>query len=62
MRNGGHAEVNVSVSTEERHLGMILCRHCNALIDTLDTSGVKVFYSVCERTECKNAQADDPIR
>jgi len=38
-------------------LGSILCKHCGALIDTLDTEKVITYYSECHQGECKNKQA-----
>jgi hypothetical protein len=34
------------------HLGVILCKHCNHSIDTLDTDNVVIYYSVCEQPDC----------
>jgi len=30
------------------HLGLIVCRHCLNVIDTLDTNRVRIFYGECD--------------
>ncbi|MEX1030303.1 MAG: GapA-binding peptide SR1P [Paenibacillaceae bacterium] len=34
------------------HLGVILCKHCNCIIDTLDTDNVVTYYSECDDPQC----------
>jgi len=34
--------------------GVILCKHCNAQVATLDTRRVAVYYGVCDRLECRS--------
>ena len=33
-------------------LGVILCKYCYHMIDTVDTDGVRIFYGECEQDEC----------
>ncbi|MFC5447841.1 GapA-binding peptide SR1P [Paenibacillus aestuarii] len=42
----------VKVKSVQNDLGVILCKHCNAVIATLPTNGVKKFYNVCSSPEC----------
>jgi|GEM_PF-6235000 len=42
----------VKVKSVHNELGVILCKHCNAVIATLPTNGVKKFYSVCSSPIC----------
>ncbi|MFB9327463.1 GapA-binding peptide SR1P [Paenibacillus aurantiacus] len=37
--------------------GLVLCRHCNEIIDTLPTNGVKKLYSLCDSERCRSLQA-----
>jgi hypothetical protein len=34
-------------------MGVILCRHCSAQIDTVDTNRIATFYGVCDQPECR---------
>ncbi|WP_164821252.1 GapA-binding peptide SR1P [Paenibacillus koleovorans] len=34
------------------NLGVILCKHCSAIIDTVDSENVVTYYSVCQDTSC----------
>jgi hypothetical protein len=34
------------------NLGVILCKHCLEVIDTLDTEGVVTYYSDCQEPHC----------
>jgi len=36
------------------YLGTILCKYCNDIIDIVDTDNVIIFYSACDRQECRN--------
>lgn len=36
------------------NLGVILCKHCNAVIDTLDTEKVMIYYLNCGQCDCEN--------
>lgn len=40
-------------SDKSIHMGVIVCRHCNCIVDTVDTSKIAVFYGVCEKQECR---------
>lgn len=33
-------------------LGVIICKHCGEIIDTLDTENVVTYYSQCDHEEC----------
>lgn len=33
------------------HLGVIICKHCNAMVDTLSTNKVRTYHGVCD--ECR---------
>ena len=33
-------------------LGVIVCKHCGNMIDTLDTSRVITYYAICEQPHC----------
>lgn len=37
--------------------GLVLCRCCNEIIDTLPTNGFKKLYSLCESDRCRNIHA-----
>lgn len=37
-------------------LGTIICKHCDSIIDTLDTEKVTVIYGVCEDSNCISNQ------
>jgi hypothetical protein len=34
------------------HLGMIICKVCNNVVDTLPTNGVTKIYGVCKDIQC----------
>ncbi|WP_282936465.1 GapA-binding peptide SR1P [Paenibacillus sp. RC67] len=34
-------------------LGVIVCKHCGEIIDTVDTEKVITYYSQCDHTQCK---------
>jgi SR1 protein len=36
-------------------LGTIICRHCNCIIDVIDTNRVAFFYTQCNDVNCHNA-------
>lgn len=38
---------------KQNDLGTIVCPHCNEIIDTLPTNGVKVKYMACDRDTCR---------
>jgi hypothetical protein len=38
--------------TRSINLGTILCKHCNEMIDTLDTDRVIIYYGVCDQKAC----------
>ncbi|MEX2415103.1 MAG: GapA-binding peptide SR1P [Paenibacillaceae bacterium] len=35
------------------HLGVILCKYCNSILDTLDTDNVVIYYSECDQDDCR---------
>lgn len=35
------------------NMGVIICRHCNAQVDTVDTDRIATFYGVCDQPECR---------
>lgn len=35
-------------------MGVILCKHCDSVIDTLDTEKVTVYYLECSQANCTN--------
>ncbi|MFE0599180.1 GapA-binding peptide SR1P [Paenibacillus lactis] len=35
------------------NMGVIICRHCSSLVDTVDTNKIAVFYGVCDKPECR---------
>jgi hypothetical protein len=37
-------------------LGTIICKHCDSIIDTLDTEKVTIFYGICEDPNCISNQ------
>ncbi|MFE5319503.1 hypothetical protein ACFQ88_12420 [Paenibacillus sp. NPDC056579] len=44
-----------SISGSHLNLGVILCKHCGEMIDTVDTDRVIVYYSQCEQELCKQS-------
>ncbi|MGU3471431.1 GapA-binding peptide SR1P [Paenibacillus sp. D51F] len=40
--------------------GFVLCKHCNEIMYTLPTNGVKTFYGVCESLNCREQAAGRP--
>ncbi|GKU79976.1 GapA-binding peptide SR1P [Paenibacillus sp. L3-i20] len=38
--------------SSKMNLGAILCRHCNTVIDTLDTEKVMFYYLNCGHENC----------
>jgi hypothetical protein len=41
------------------HLGTLVCRRCGAIIDTLPTDGVKLFYGDCGNELCIRREGDE---
>ncbi|MBB3109697.1 hypothetical protein FHS18_001760 [Paenibacillus phyllosphaerae] len=39
-------------TTGDLNLGTVICKHCNEIMDTVDTERVTFFYIVCARPEC----------
>ncbi|WP_082882312.1 GapA-binding peptide SR1P [Paenibacillus swuensis] len=39
------------------HLGVIVCRSCGTMVDTLDTDRVIVYSGVCDHSECRSKEA-----
>jgi len=37
------------------NLGVILCKHCGEMIDTLDTDRVITYYGECDHEQCKQS-------
>ncbi|WP_261381382.1 GapA-binding peptide SR1P [Paenibacillus cremeus] len=45
-------------STARRlNLGVILCKHCMTVIDTIDSEKVTTYYSDCHELECFEKRA-----
>ncbi|MFK7693757.1 GapA-binding peptide SR1P [Paenibacillus sp. HJGM_3] len=42
-------------TTMKLNLGVILCKHCSAIIDTVDSDNVVTYYSVCQDPSCTEA-------
>ncbi|MCS7460607.1 GapA-binding peptide SR1P [Paenibacillus doosanensis] len=42
-----------SISGGSVNLGVIVCKHCGEMIDTVDTEKVVTFYSQCDHERCK---------
>lgn len=40
-------------SMKQINMGVIICRHCSSLVDTVDTNKIAVFYGVCDKPECR---------
>ncbi|MFD2614315.1 GapA-binding peptide SR1P [Paenibacillus gansuensis] len=38
-------------------LGVIVCRSCGTMVDTLDTDRVIVYSGFCDKSECRNPQS-----
>ncbi|MFD0588194.1 GapA-binding peptide SR1P [Paenibacillus sp. GCM10027627] len=34
-------------------LGIIICKHCNVQVETVDTNRISTFYGVCDHPECR---------
>ncbi|SDC65044.1 SR1 protein [Paenibacillus sp. UNCCL117] len=39
-------------------LGTVLCKHCDKMIDTLDSDKSAVYYSDCGEAECLERRAE----
>ncbi|MBE1440735.1 GapA-binding peptide SR1P [Paenibacillus sp. OAS669] len=37
-------------------LGVIICKHCGEIIDTVDTENVVTYYSQCDHSQCKEKE------
>lgn len=42
----------------QQHLGVILCKVCSNVIDTIDSENVVTYYSVCQDPSCKNNEKE----
>lgn len=45
-------------ATTRLNLGVILCKNCSAIIDTIDSENVVTYYSVCQDPSCRNAKEE----
>ncbi|MBP1993383.1 GapA-binding peptide SR1P [Paenibacillus eucommiae] len=52
LKNESTVESTVIPVQQQVELGTILCRHCNEIIGTLPTRGVKKMYSECKDGAC----------
>ncbi|WP_019535517.1 GapA-binding peptide SR1P [Paenibacillus ginsengihumi] len=57
--NNPHAEVSLHSDIHDQveqqcELGILICKICGQVIDTLPTNGVKKIYGVCSGTDCRN--------
>lgn len=59
MRSQVHELIHVSVQPND--LGTIICRHCNSIIGTLPTNGVKIKYMVCDRESCRKQEGSASV-
>jgi hypothetical protein len=39
-------------------MGVIICKHCDAIIDTLDTEKVITYYADCRKEDCMDKRAE----
>lgn len=44
-----------NISGRTLNLGVILCKHCGEIIDTVDTNRVITYYSQCDQEQCKQS-------
>jgi hypothetical protein len=42
----------ISIVDSKHELGMVICKVCNKVVDTLPTNGVTKIYGVCKDIEC----------
>ncbi|UHA72497.1 GapA-binding peptide SR1P [Paenibacillus sp. 481] len=40
-------------SNQTINMGVIICKHCNSQVDTLDTNRTATIYGVCDQQECR---------
>ncbi|MEB3102287.1 GapA-binding peptide SR1P [Ferviditalea candida] len=38
-------------------MGLIVCKTCNEIIDSVDTEKVTVYYGICKKEECRQGEA-----
>ena len=43
-------------------LGVILCKHCMSVIDTLPTERVTTYYSECKEHDCLETRGMNDLR
>ena len=56
MRSGARP---LTVSQKSQVFGVILCRNCNRIIDTLDTERFTVYYMSCKDENCRLPDDDE---
>jgi hypothetical protein len=47
--------------TGRLNLGVIVCKHCLNVIDTVDTERVQTYYSDCQEPDCLLARPDAAV-
>ncbi|MFD1956910.1 GapA-binding peptide SR1P [Paenibacillus thailandensis] len=50
-----HSEVS-------QHWGVIVCKHCESMVDTFSTNKVVTYYGVCDNPECRDRRRDSEHR
>lgn len=38
-------------------MGLIVCKYCNEIIDSMDTEKVTIYYGICKKEECRQGEA-----
>lgn len=38
-------------------MGLIVCKYCNDIIDSMDTEKVTIYYGICKKEECLQGEA-----
>ncbi|MFD0693083.1 GapA-binding peptide SR1P [Paenibacillus sp. GCM10027628] len=56
---GGKGETRMENASACLELGVILCKHCQTTLGTLDTEKVTTFYSDCLEQECLETRKDE---
>ncbi|WP_084509060.1 GapA-binding peptide SR1P [Paenibacillus assamensis] len=55
--------MNDSMNNLNVNMGVIICKHCNSQVETLNTNRMVVYYGVCDQPECRqlHRSLDVPI-
>lgn len=59
MKTLTNVELKASHGDHSKDMGLVICRNCEELIDTLPTDGVKIFHGLCGRETCKDTDSDN---